>query len=197
MSRTKIAASVAAVAAAGALFGGGAAIAMAQNDTPAMTSAVSANQTSTGTQPNARTEQGSLAQQGRASGQVAPGGQGMAPPDMGGHEHTAVNGDELAKVSAAVTAKFSGVTVEAVAKDPDGSYDVHATKDGVRVMYEVSADLKTIEERTGGPGTGGPGLGAPGMGGADQGGNGQAPTGSLNPTDANGTGTTTPAAPTA
>ena len=70
----------------------------------------------------------------------------------GGHSHTAVTGDELAKVTAAVKAKDSAVTVQSVQKDPDGSYDVLGTKDGTQVMLEVSKDLKTIETRTGGPG---------------------------------------------
>ncbi|MDF2146879.1 hypothetical protein [Knoellia sp. p5-6-4] len=70
----------------------------------------------------------------------------------GGHAHTAVTGDELAKVTAAVKAKDSAVTVQSARKDPDGSYDVLGTKDGTPVMLEVSKDLKTIETRTGGPG---------------------------------------------
>ncbi len=68
------------------------------------------------------------------------------------HEHTEVTGDELAKVTEAVTAKDSAVSVTSVRKDPDGSYDVFGTKDGSPVMVEVSADLKTVEVRTGGPG---------------------------------------------
>ena len=72
----------------------------------------------------------------------------------GGHAHTAVTGDELAKVTAAVKAQDSAVSIERVQKDPDGSYDVLGTKDGTPVMLEVSKDLKTIETRTGGPGRG-------------------------------------------
>jgi hypothetical protein len=89
---------------------------------------------------------------------------GEAPADgkgRGGHAHTAVTGDELAKVTAAVKAEDSTITVQSVRKDPDGSYDVFGTKDGTPVMVEVSKDLKTIEVRTGGPGgmrgQGGPG----------------------------------------
>ncbi len=52
-----------------------------------------------------------------------------------------MTGDEATKVSAAVTAKDSAVTVTVVRKDADGSYDVVGTKDGTRVFYEVSADL--------------------------------------------------------
>ena len=76
-----------------------------------------------------------------------PGGGGR-----GGHAHTDVTGTELAKVTAAVKAKDSAVTVQRVQKDPDGSYDVMGTKAGNPVMLEVSKDLKTIQARTGGPG---------------------------------------------
>lgn len=43
------------------------------------------------------------------------------------------------------------MTVASVRKDPDGSYDVMATKAGADVMLEVSKDLKTITTNTGGP----------------------------------------------
>src|SRR5215218_6749163 len=46
------------------------------------------------------------------------------PGGHGGAAHTLVTGDELAKVTAAVKAKDSAVTVTRVQKDPDGSYDV-------------------------------------------------------------------------
>lgn len=84
-------------------------------------------------------------------------GQSGDRPARGGHEHTPVTGDELAKVTAAVKSKDSAVTVTKVEKDPDGSYDVSGTKAGVRVRLEVSADLKTITEgRAMGPGGKGP-----------------------------------------
>ena len=63
-----------------------------------------------------------------------------------------MTGDELAKVSAAVKATDSAVTVTTVQKDPDGSYDVEGTKAGAPVRFDVSADLKTITARTGGKG---------------------------------------------
>jgi hypothetical protein len=85
-----------------------------------------------------------------------PGGKGH------GHDHTPVTGDELAKVKAAVKAKDSAITVTEVEKDADGSYDVDGTKAGARVRVEVSADLRTVEVRTGGPGwRGGHGPGGP------------------------------------
>ena len=76
---------------------------------------------------------------------------------QGASQDTPVTGDEATKVSAAVTAKDSTVTVESVRKDPDGSYDVLGTKAGAKVMFDVSADLATITENAGGPGGGGRG----------------------------------------
>lgn len=89
-------------------------------------------------------------------------GAGPGQEDKGGPrggQHTPVTGDEAKKVSDAVTGKFPGVSVTSVEKDEDGSYDVNATKDGASVRYKVSADLATIEERTGGHGPGGKGPG--------------------------------------
>ncbi len=71
------------------------------------------------------------------------GGKGDASQD------TPVTGAEADKVIAAVKAKDSAVSVTSVRKDPDGSYDALGTKDGKNVMVEVSADLQTIEVRTG------------------------------------------------
>ncbi len=64
---------------------------------------------------------------------------------------TPVTGAELGKVKAAVEAKRPGVSVLHVRKDPDGSYDVMGTKNGALVMLQVSKDLSTVSERTGGP----------------------------------------------
>ncbi|GAA2697796.1 hypothetical protein Apa02nite_055450 [Actinoplanes palleronii] len=77
-------------------------------------------------------------------------------PARGGSADTAVTGDELAKVTAAVTAKDSAITVTSVRMDPDKSYDVVGTKNGATVTYDVSADLKTFTARSGrGGGKGG------------------------------------------
>lgn len=95
--------------------------------------------------------------------ELGGGGPGKAGRQM--HAHTAVTGDEAAKVTAAVKAKDSAVTVTTVQQDPDGSYDVLGTKAGAPVMVEVSKDLKSVEVRTGGPG---------GMGGHGRLGDGQA-----------------------
>ncbi|WP_250007930.1 hypothetical protein [Actinoplanes sp. M2I2] len=75
----------------------------------------------------------------------------------GASNDTPVTGDELAKVTAAVKAKDSAVTVTNVRKNSEGSYRVFATKAGAPVMYKVSADLKTITERQGGHRGGGRG----------------------------------------
>ena len=83
-----------------------------------------------------------------ASGSSAEGGRG-------GSADTAVTGDAAAKVIAAVKAKDAGATITSVRKDPDGSYDALGTKAGAQVMYDVSADLKTITENAGGGGHGG------------------------------------------
>ncbi len=99
----------------------------------------------------------------RTGGPGGPGGRG----GPGGPSDTPVTGSELTKVTAAVKAKDSAVTVQHVRKDPDGSYDVMGTKAGKPVMLEVSKDLATVTEHTGPPGggmRGGPGPG-PGKGG--------------------------------
>jgi hypothetical protein len=92
-------------------------------------------------------------------------GPGRAGPGEAPHQHTAVTGAALTKVTAKVLAKDAGVTVKQVLKDPDGSYDVFGTKAGKPVMLEVSKDLATVTERTGPPGGAKPGAPGPGKGG--------------------------------
>ena len=97
---------------------------------------------------------------GAATGTATPSPSASGSPSSGqpsGHAHTPVTGDELAKVTAAVKAKDSTVTVTTVQKDPDGSYDVHGTKAGAPVHLDVTADLKTITTHTGGGRGGGAG----------------------------------------
>ncbi len=67
---------------------------------------------------------------------------------------TAVTGGELAKVTKAVKAKDSAVSVTSVRKEADGSYKVFGTKAGSPVAFDVSKDLKTITAKAcpGGPG---------------------------------------------
>ena len=100
---------------------------------------------------NASSATSTTALTGYSSGYGQQSGEGRG---QGGGEHTAVSGTELAKVTAAVKAKDSAVTVTEVRKDADGSYDVAGTKAGARVMFDVSTDLKTITARSGGPGGG-------------------------------------------
>ncbi|GAA1750925.1 hypothetical protein [Nostocoides vanveenii] len=85
-------------------------------------------------------------------------GLGRGPGGMGGGAHTPVTGAELTKVTDAIKAKDSAVTVAGVQKDEDGSYDAFGTKAGAPVRVQVSADLKTITVETGlGRGPGGMG----------------------------------------
>ncbi|WP_394274741.1 hypothetical protein [Luteococcus sp.] len=135
MSQKKSATTLASLAIAGLVVVGGA------------SAALNANAESTGTASASPS----------SSSSATPGDGGADQRGPGHHEHTAVTGDALAKVEAAVAAKDKTITVTSVEADPDGSYDVHGTKDGKRVMVEVSKDLKTIEVRTGGPGEGGHG----------------------------------------
>lgn len=98
------------------------------------------------------------------SGSSTQGGSGTDTARPAPHQHTAVTGSEAENVKKALAAKYSGVTVTKVEKDPDGSYDVHGTKSGNPVKYDISKDLKTIAERQGGPGGRG-GHGRDGQGG--------------------------------
>ncbi len=95
---------------------------------------------------------GGSAMANAATGSPSPGSSAGTSSETGktrgGSNDTAVTGDELAKVTAAVTAKDSSITVTSVRKDPDGSYDVVGTKSGATVMYDVSADLKTFTQNT-------------------------------------------------
>lgn len=91
---------------------------------------------------------------GPRDGGRGPGGFGRHGDMHGPHTHTPVTGAELAKVKAAVNSKDSAVSVERVAEDADGSYDVMGTKAKARVMVEVSKDLKTVSVKAGMPGHG-------------------------------------------
>ena len=84
------------------------------------------------------------------------GGRGGHGGPGGASQDTPVTGSQADKVKAAVKAKYSGVTITSVRKDPDGSYDALGTDAGGNpVFYDVSADLKTVT--AGGGGHGGPG----------------------------------------
>ncbi len=107
--------------------------------------------------PSASPSASSTPSQG-ANGNGAGNGQGEKGQRQS-HQHTAATADETTKVTAAVKAKDSSASVTKVEKDPDGSFDVTATKDGNQVRYEVSADYKTVTEGRGGRGGHGAGEG--------------------------------------
>lgn len=73
----------------------------------------------------------------------------------GHHRGTEVTGTALTGVKNAVKAKDSGVTVEKVYKESDGTYHAFGTKAGAHVRIDVSKDLKTVTVTAGKPG--GPG----------------------------------------
>ncbi|MEI2810652.1 MAG: hypothetical protein V9F00_10730 [Nocardioides sp.] len=166
MNRTKIAIGIASIGALGAVAFGGAAI--AAQDNGANRSSISSSSGASG-QANAAPDGAQNGLQGDQHGMPGgdhgmPGGdqqgqdhQGMAAP----HDHQEVTGSALTKLTAAV--KAEGYTLTEAMADPDGSYDVAATKDGSQVMLDVSKDLKTITERPAPPAGGqAPGGQAPG-----------------------------------
>lgn len=157
MQRKTLAAAAASLVAVGALAVAGASLANAET-TPT---------------PSATASSG--------TGSAESGDSGTKGDRHGGGQHTPVTGDEADKVIAAVEAKDSAATITSVRKDADGSYDALGTKDGNPVKYDVSTDLETITEHTGG----GPG------GRGDHGGRGESGgTTSTSPSEANGTPTT-------
>lgn len=85
-------------------------------------------------------------------------GPGEGRGDRGPHG-TPLTGDALAKVKAAVAAKYPGATVDDANADRDGSgYDAFVTKkDGTRVVVELDKSFTVTGERAGRPG--GPGDG--------------------------------------
>jgi len=80
----------------------------------------------------------------------APSAPSRSAKQDGPGQHTPVTGDELAKVTAAIKAKDSAVTVTSVRKDADGSYDAFGTKAGAPARVEVSKDLKSVTVEAGG-----------------------------------------------
>lgn len=82
----------------------------------------------------------------------------------GGAGETALTGDTLAKVKAAVSAKYAGVTFDRVTTDNDGVYEADITKaDGTRTTVEVNnAFAVTGEETHGGHGPDNGSAGQPG-----------------------------------
>ena len=133
MSTTKRALSTAGAVVAGLTIIGGAAVAHAATNTPAPT-------------PPAATGSATPGNGTASAGTGDQSGQGRQERRGPAHQHTAVTGDEATKVGDAVKAKDAAVTVTKVEKDPDGSYDVMATKNGQNTCFEVSADLATITQ---------------------------------------------------
>lgn len=80
---------------------------------------------------------------------------GLGHGHHGHHRGTEVTGTALTDVKNAVKAKDSGVTVEKVYKESDGTYRAFGTKAGAHVRIDVSKDLKTVTVTAGKPG--GPG----------------------------------------
>lgn|GEM_PF-1439247 len=80
---------------------------------------------------------------------------GLGHRHHGHHRGTEVTGTALTDVKNAVKAKDSGVTVEKVYKESDGTYRAFGTKAGAHVRIDVSKDLKTVTVTAGKPG--GPG----------------------------------------
>lgn len=80
---------------------------------------------------------------------------GLGHGHHGHHRGTEVTGTALTGIKNAVKAKDSGVTVEKVYKESDGTYRAFGTKAGAHVRIDVSKDLKTVTVTVGKPG--GPG----------------------------------------
>lgn len=148
MATMKILATAGLAAAAG-LGVGAAATSLADTTSPSATSSPSSSSSSSADSNKSSGDDASKDATQDCGPRAGKGARGM-------HKHTEVTGTAATSVKNAVTAKYPGATIEKVLQDEDGSYDVLATKSGDRVMYEVSKDLKTITERTGGPGKGGP-----------------------------------------
>ncbi|WP_116112011.1 hypothetical protein [Austwickia chelonae] len=93
-----------------------------------------------------------------ASAPATPGPQDGPSKGQGRGEHgkshgkkrgIEVTGDEAKKVTDAVKAKDSGVEVIRIVKNKKGEYRVKGKKDGHRIGFAVSSDLKTVIERPG------------------------------------------------
>ena len=73
---------------------------------------------------------------------------------------TALTGDTLEKVKAAVLATYPGATFDRVETDSDGAYEAHITKaDGTKVTVELGDDFAITGEEAGRGGRGGHGGG--------------------------------------
>jgi hypothetical protein len=130
------------------IIGGVAAVAVGGSIALGAVTAASADSTTSPSSPSATSSTGNRKHPTSTSSTSTTSGKGERGGPVGASKDTPVTGDEATKASAAVTAKDSAVTVTEVRKDADGSYDVVGTKDGTKVFYEVSADLKTVTARS-------------------------------------------------
>src|SRR4051794_34728501 len=82
-----------------------------------------------------KAEDGTVGERGKHG--RGPGGPHGGPPGLGAGE-TPLTGDTLAKVKAAVSAKYPGATFDRVETDRDGVYEAHITKkDGAHVTVKL------------------------------------------------------------
>ncbi|MQW23502.1 MULTISPECIES: hypothetical protein [unclassified Lactococcus] len=119
----------------GLLAGGATLVANAATPTATTQAATSAAATSsTSATSNAANSSTNAAPQGNGQGQ--PSG---AMQDRGANPNdTTITGANADKATAAVVAKYAGFKVDLVQQDKDGSYDVHGTLNGSKVMYNVT-----------------------------------------------------------
>ncbi|MGM9886384.1 MAG: hypothetical protein ACI31W_04005 [Lactococcus sp.] len=126
----------------GLLAGGATLVANAATPTATTQTATSAAATSsTSATSNAANSSTSAAPQGQpqGNGQGQPSG---AMPDRGANPNdTTITGANADKATAAVVAKYAGFKVDLVQQDKDGSYDVHGTLNGSKVMYNVTTSF--------------------------------------------------------
>ena len=89
-------------------------------------------------------------EQGGPRGPGGPGGPGRPGGRHGGPHGTPLTGDALAKVTAAVTAKYPGATVDDAETGDDGAaYEAHITKkDGTHAAVELDKDFTVTGEET-------------------------------------------------
>jgi hypothetical protein len=108
-------------------------------------------------------------QSGSQPGTGAPNGNGTGVPGGGdptkpmrSDEHL-LTGDTLAKVTAAVKAKYPDATIQRVESDSDGVYEAHIVDNGKPVTVEVgkSFSITGTESMPAGPHGDGDGPGAP------------------------------------
>ena len=120
----------------GLLAGGVTLVANAATPTATTQTATSAAATSSKSTAANSSTSAALQGQPQGNGQGQPSG---AMPDRGANPNdTTITGANADKATAAVVAKYAGFKVDLVQQDKDGSYDVHGTLNGSKVMYNVT-----------------------------------------------------------